>query len=189
MKVPDSGMPDEAYWASLFDIPAILDWLPIGPGTRLAVEIGCGYGTFTLPLADAIQGTVHAFDLEPSMLETTGLNLRRAGLANVVLEHRDVIDLGTDLPEASADLVLIFNLLHFDGRRALLAEAARILRSGGVVAVIHWRTDMATPRGPAMETRPTPASILEAAAGLGLEPLGEPCFLGPYHWGMHLARV
>ena len=27
MKVFDSGMPEEAYWASLFDVPAILAWL------------------------------------------------------------------------------------------------------------------------------------------------------------------
>jgi ubiquinone/menaquinone biosynthesis C-methylase UbiE len=189
MKVPDSGMPEEAYWASLFDLPAITAWLPLGPQTRLAVEIGCGYGTFTVPLAAAIQGRVHAFDLEPSMLEATALNLRNAGPENVSLELRDVLDHGTGLGDASTDLVLIFNLLHFDGRRALLAEAARILRPGGIVAVIHWRTDMATPRGPAMDTRPTPEGILAACDGLGLAPHGEPRLLEPYHWGMQLVRA
>lgn len=188
MKVPDSGMPDEAYWASLFDLPAILAWLPLGPATRLAVEIGCGYGTFTVPLAAAIPGVVHAFDIEPAMLEATGRNLQAAGRANAILSRRDVLEEGTGLPDAGADLVLLFNLLHFDGRRALLEESARILRPGGVVAVIHWRTDIPTPRGPVQESRPTPALILETAAGLGLDARGEPRILEPYHWGMQLQR-
>ena len=48
MKVDDSGMPEEAYWNSLFDIEAIVDWLDL-PKINIATiaEIGCGYGTFT----------------------------------------------------------------------------------------------------------------------------------------------
>ena len=29
MKVDDSGMPEEAYWNSLFDLEAIVDWLDL----------------------------------------------------------------------------------------------------------------------------------------------------------------
>jgi 16S rRNA A1518/A1519 N6-dimethyltransferase RsmA/KsgA/DIM1 with predicted DNA glycosylase/AP lyase activity len=50
MKIDDSGMPEEAYWNSLFDIQVIIDWLAI-PKNSTIVEIGCGYGTFTVPIA------------------------------------------------------------------------------------------------------------------------------------------
>lgn len=29
MKVDDSGMPEEAYWKSLFDMEGIVDWLEL----------------------------------------------------------------------------------------------------------------------------------------------------------------
>ncbi len=40
MKVFDSGMPDEAYWNSLLDIPLIVDWLNIKDVVGPIVEIG-----------------------------------------------------------------------------------------------------------------------------------------------------
>ena len=58
MKVFDSGMPEEAYWASLFDVPAILAWLDPVAGIEPIVEIGCGYGTFTVPIARSVSGEV-----------------------------------------------------------------------------------------------------------------------------------
>jgi len=50
MKVEDSGMPEESYWNGLFNIEGIVDWLAI-PKNSVIVEIGCGYGTFTVPIA------------------------------------------------------------------------------------------------------------------------------------------
>jgi len=41
-------------------------------------------------------------------------------------------------------MVLLFNLLHSRERRVFLAEAARILKQGGVVPIIHWRKDIPT---------------------------------------------
>ena len=55
MKVRDSGMPDESHWESLFDVPLILTRLGIGEFHEVA-ELGCGYGTFTIPVARAISG-------------------------------------------------------------------------------------------------------------------------------------
>jgi hypothetical protein len=55
MKLRESGMPDEAWWESLFDVPLILDRLGIHPQIGDAVEPGCGYGTFTIPVAPRIR--------------------------------------------------------------------------------------------------------------------------------------
>jgi len=51
MKVRDSGMPPKDYWETLLDLPGILQAFDLGPGTGDVVELGCGYGTVTLPLA------------------------------------------------------------------------------------------------------------------------------------------
>lgn len=70
MKGRESGMPDEAYWASFFDPEAALEEL-LGDSRECenVVEFGCGYGTFTLPAARRASGTVTALDIETDMVE------------------------------------------------------------------------------------------------------------------------
>jgi SAM-dependent methyltransferase len=85
-------------------------------------------------------------------------------------------------------MVLLFNILHFNERRILLAEAARILKNGGIVAIIHWRKDIPTPRGPAINVRPDKEQILNASEGLNLNFHGNSRILEPYHWGIQLVK-
>ena len=188
MKVDDSGMPEEAYWNSLFDIEGIVDWLALSDKNATIVEIGCGYGTFTVPIAQKSAGKIYAFDIEPAMIEVAQENVRNAGLSNVTFSLRDVLEQGTGLESGSVDKVLLFNILHSSESRVFLAEAARILKQGGVVAIIHWRKDMPTPRGPAVDLRPDQGEILSAAAGLNLNFHGNSKILEPYHWGMQLSK-
>lgn len=189
MKVDDSGMPEEEYWNSLFDIEGIVDWLDLSKtNSATIVEIGCGYGTFTVPVAKKSAGKICAFDIEPSMIEVARENARRAGLSNVTFSLRDVLEQGTGLESGSVDMVLLFNILHFSAKRLLLEEAARILKEGGIVAIIHWRKDIPTPRGPAVDLRPDQGQILGAAAGLNLNFHGNSKILAPYHWGVQLVK-
>jgi len=44
MKLRESGMPEEAYWETLFDVGLILDRLGIDAQLKNVVELGCGYG-------------------------------------------------------------------------------------------------------------------------------------------------
>jgi len=188
MKIDDSGMPEEIYWNSLFDIDGIIEWLgPLKHGSKI-VEVGCGYGTFTVPLAKKTKGDIYTFDIESSMIDATRSNTQESGLSNVVLGLRDVLDQGTGLEANSVDMVLLFNILHFSERSQFLKEASRILKNGGVAAIIHWRKDISTPRGPAMNTRPDQAQILSAAEGLDLNFNGDSCILEPYHWGIQLVK-
>ncbi len=64
MKLRDSGMPAEAYWEMLFDVPLILDRLGIDAQLADVAELGCGYGTFTVPIAQRIAGTLTTCDIE-----------------------------------------------------------------------------------------------------------------------------
>ena len=188
MKIDDSGMPEESYWNSLFGIESIVDWLKISKKIVSVVEIGCGYGTFTVPIAKQLTGEIYAFDIEPAMMGVAQKNVRKAGLSNVTFSLRDVFEQGTGLQSNGVDMVLLFNILHFREKRVFLAEAARILKNGGIIAIIHWRKDIPTPRGPALDTRPDQDEILSAAEGLDLHFYGNSKILEPYHWGVQLVK-
>lgn len=188
MKVINSGMPEEIYWNGLFDIPRIINWLDIKNIVDPIVEIGCGYGTFTVPIAEKTNNQVLAFDIEPSMIDTTRKNVQQSGLTNVQFYLRDILETGTGLESHSVGMVLLFNILHFDERKVMLEEASRILKHSGVVAIIHWRKDIETPRGPIVHMRPDQEIILGSISGLDLHFNGNSKILEPYHWGIQLIK-
>lgn len=177
MKIRDSGMPDEAYWESLFDVPLILDRLDIRQYRDVA-ELGCGYGTFTVPIAKAISGMVYTFDVEPEMIART--RERGAGL-RIVCDQRDVMKHGFGV---QVDAVLLFNILHCADPVRLLRHAAD---AGHYVLVIHWRYGD-TPRGPGLDIRPRPEQIVEWANEAGLKPISGIIDLPPWHYGVALRK-
>jgi ubiquinone/menaquinone biosynthesis C-methylase UbiE len=188
MKVNDSGMPEESYWNSLFDIPLIIEWLNLKSVSSPIVEVGCGYGTFTLPIANATKNTIYAFDIDPVMIETTQRHMQQAGNHNVQFLQRDIIEHGSGLESNNVGLVLLFNILHFTERRIMLEESSRILKPSGTTAIIHWRKDITTPRGPVLHLRPDKQTILDSIIGLDLLFDGNDRILEPYHWGMQLTK-
>lgn len=183
-------MPEEAYWETLLDVPLILDRVGVGARLRDVIEFGCGYGTFTVPLAKSISGTLITFDIDPEMVERTRQRAGAAGAYNILYMVRDVFAEGFGGEPESKDACLLFNILHCEEPVKLLAEAARVVRPGGAVLVIHWRFHPATPRGPSMEIRPRPEQIIEWAAQTGLlEAEGSMIDLPPWHYGFRLRRV
>jgi len=189
MKVRDSGMPPQDYWETLLDVPGILDAFGFGQGTGDVAELGCGYGTFTLPLARRIAGTVHTIDIEAEMIAIAQRRADDAGLANIKASLRDVLADGFGLPAGSCDAVLLFNILHAEQPVALLRAAHDVVKPGGFVAVIHWRSDVTTPRGPALDIRPRPEQIIAWAAEAGLKLEGTALDLPPWHFGLKLQRT
>ena len=187
MKIPDSGMPDENFLESLFNVPLILDRLGIDRTVSDVAELGCGYGTFTIPTAHRISGTVFAYDIEPVMIDRTNARANMAGAKNVKLTLRDAIADGFELPDRSVDAVLLFNILHFLKPQQLIAETARIVRPNGRVLVIHWRSDIKTPRGPATEMRPRYEQIIHWAAAAKMHAKPE-LNLPPWHIGVVLEK-
>jgi SAM-dependent methyltransferase len=180
MKIRDSGMPDESYWETLFDIPLILERLGIAQYRDVA-ELGCGYGTFTVPVARAIGGTLYTFDVDPTMIART--KERAAGL-RIVCEQRDVMESGFGV---EVDVVLLFNILHCEGPIRLLQHAANALREGGQVHVIHWRYGD-TPRGPSLAIRPRAEQIMSWGKSAGLQTIGDVIELPPWHYGLRFQR-
>jgi SAM-dependent methyltransferase len=157
MKGRESGMPDEEYWDSFFDAECVIGKLFGEEGCVDSVaEFGCGYGTFTFPAARHAAGSVYAFDIEPDLIERLQVKAKREVVSNIVAEVRDFVANGTGLGSGSQSHAMIYNLLHIENPDGLIREAHRILRPNGRLSVIHWRSDIPTPRGPSLEIRPTP---------------------------------
>lgn len=185
MKGRESGMPEEGLWATLFDVPLILSRLGVGSEIADAVEFGCGYGTFTIPVAQRIRGLVHAMDIEPEMIAATETKAKAANLVNVQTRLCDFIAEGCGLPDASMDFAMLFNILHVEDPVGLVQEARRVLVPGGRLGVIHWNYDASTPRGPSMDIRPKPEQCVAWMKAGGLDVVTkEPVALPPYHYGL-----
>ncbi|MCK6490403.1 MAG: class I SAM-dependent methyltransferase [Planctomycetes bacterium] len=184
MKTRDSGMPDQDWWESFFDPDGVLDALGLRHFDGPVVDVGCGYGTFTLAVARRSAQPVIAVDIEPVMVETTVRKARDAGFTHVLGRVADVTEASFGVDPGSAAVVLLFNLLHCEDPCALLRTAVLALRPGGRVAAIHWRSDVPTPRGPDLAIRPRPDTLRGWLIQAGLDITVEPLVLPPYHFGM-----
>lgn len=191
MKGRESGMPEEPFWQTFFDPDAALGLLILDlPSGGNIVEFGCGYGTFTLPAARRTHGLVSALDMDPEMVASVAQKAEDRRLTNVRATVRDFVADGTGLPSQTQSHAMIFNLLHIENPVALLEEAHRVLSLEGKLSVIHWRSDIPTPRGPSLAIRPTPgqcAQWIKEAGFADIRPVDlKSCC--PYHYGLVAAR-
>ena len=108
------------------------DWLGLPPGARVA-EIGCGPGDITRDLK-AATGAAEAIGIDPSPVMIERANQRHGDDPALGFVEGD----GRDLPLAddSRDAVVFHTCLcHVPGPDGALAEARRILKPGGRLAV------------------------------------------------------
>lgn len=107
----------------------LLDERP--PSVCRAVEIGCGLGRITRPLAERF-AEVHAVDISPEMIARARERLRDC--ANVTLHLGSGEDLA-GLPEAYFDFAFSYIVFQHIPARAIIEsyvrDAARVLRAGG----------------------------------------------------------
>jgi predicted RNA methylase len=112
MKVRESGMPPQEMWQTFFTPERVLRAMGLSRKVLDAADLGCGYGTFAIPAASRILGTLHAFDIDGKMIEATRKAARRAGTRNIRLHLRDFISRRTGLPDDCVNYVMLFNILH-----------------------------------------------------------------------------
>lgn len=188
MKVRESGMPAKDVWDAFFDPADILQKLGLLSVAGDVVEFGCGYGTFTLPAARMVTGTVHALDVDAEMIRAAGSDAKAAGIKNIRFTLRDFVADGSGLADRSAGFAMLFNILHGDNPVALLAEARRTISDDGLLGIIHWIHDKETPRGPPLSIRPRIEQCQQWATAAGLQAAGPPVSLPPYHYGLRYRR-
>jgi ubiquinone/menaquinone biosynthesis C-methylase UbiE/DNA-binding transcriptional ArsR family regulator len=114
---------------------AILTAVGPGPFKRL-VDLGSGTGrmlTLLAPHAEAALG----LDLSQQMLNLARNRVTEAGLARCELRHGDIF--ATRLPDESADLVVVHQVLHYlTDPAAAVKEAARIVAPGGKLVIADF---------------------------------------------------
>ncbi len=114
---------------------AILKAAGPGPFNRV-VDLGSGTGRMLTLLAPRAQTAV-GLDLSQQMLNIARANVAKAGLAKCELRHGDIF--ATELPDASADLVVVHQVLHYLGDPpAAVREAARLVGQGGRLLIIDF---------------------------------------------------
>ena len=153
-----------------------------------AVDLCCGDGLFTVPLA-RIASQVAAIDLDPGMLDKARSRLAAADVANCELIEGDAYA-AAELVRRRIDFVLIANTFHgVPEKGRLAASVAAMLRPGGRFVVVNWHRRpreetviLGQPRGPKTDMRMEPSEVAAAvnAAGLKLVSVIE---LPPYHYG------
>jgi ubiquinone/menaquinone biosynthesis C-methylase UbiE/DNA-binding transcriptional ArsR family regulator len=114
---------------------AILAAAGTGPFKRL-VDLGAGTGrmlTLLGPHAEAALG----LDLSQQMLNLARNRVTEAGLEGCELRHGDIF--ATRLPDESADLVVVHQVLHYlADPAAAVKEAARIVSDGGRLIIADF---------------------------------------------------
>lgn len=100
---------------------------------RLFVDMGTGTGRMLEIFAGRYDAAI-GYDLSHEMLAMARANLERAGVQGAQVRHGDILAL--PLESGVADAVCLHQVLHFLGEPgAAVAEAARILKKGGVLIV------------------------------------------------------
>jgi ubiquinone/menaquinone biosynthesis C-methylase UbiE len=100
------------------------------------VDLGTGTGRVLEVLAPQVRQAI-GIDASRAMLAVARANLEKSGLRNVQVRLGDVNSLG--LPDCSADLVTIHQVLHYlDDPARALSETARILKPKGRVMIVDF---------------------------------------------------
>ena len=154
--------------------------LPAGVGT--VVEVGCGPGYFTLPLARRIGsgGTVIALDVNATSLSVCRQRLLEANLHNFELLRLDA-DRFFPLADGSADFILLANVLHDLKRpQKTLSDALKLLKKNGRAVDIDWKKE-SLPFGPPPEIKFSSDHSRDLLIEAGFRDVSV-SEIGPYHY-------
>lgn len=115
--------------------------LGVEPGMSVA-DFGSGSGIYVLHIAEELlhSGRVYAIDVQRDLLRRVKNEANRRGFKNVDVIWTDLEHPGSSkLADKTLDLVLISNLLfQVENKAAVLAEAWRVLKPSGRLAIIDW---------------------------------------------------
>jgi len=118
------------------EVEAALVEIIAAAAPRDLLDIGTGTGRIIEVLGPRV-GQALGIDQSREMLSIARVNLERVGSTNGMVRLGDMYQL--PLPDASFDAVVIHQVLHYADRpAAVIAEAARVLRPGGVLVMVDF---------------------------------------------------
>ncbi|MEX2515004.1 MAG: methyltransferase domain-containing protein [Candidatus Paceibacterota bacterium] len=159
------------------------------PGMEVA-DLGAGPGHYTLAAARMVgeKGHVCAVEIQKDLVEKVKNQAEREGLTQVDVVWSDLEKPGGSmLDDTTVDVVILSNVLfQVKDKDVLLAEAARILRSGGRALVIDW-SDTHGGLGPPEDHLISIDELKQLAASSGLQFM-QKLGVGAHHWGAILQK-
>lgn len=192
---PATRMPDRDWWSALWPDPGgVLKKLKV-PRGEPAVDLCCGDGYFTAPLARlVIPARVYVLELDPEILGRAREYVAGQGETNCVFVQDDARNLAQHIP-IPVGFVLIANTFHgVPDKTDLARKVHEVLGPRGRLAIVNWHPIkreqtrvLGQPRGPATEMRVSVEQTRVAVEPAGFE-LTRAVELLPYHYGAVFAR-
>ncbi len=157
---------------------AAVDAIPPATGSR-GIDVGCGIGTFTQMLAESVgtDGHVTGLDVSREFLDYASDLAKDTGLSER-LSFRQGSASRIPFDDRSFDWAWSVDCVGYGTSDSvtLIGEMARVVRPGGVVAILAWASERLLPGFPRLEAR-------LGATAAGLAP-----FKATMSEDMHLSR-
>ena len=168
----------------------IVEQCGVLPGMDV-VDLGVGSGHYSMALAKALlsSGRVYAVDVQKEMLVRLKNQANREGFYNIEIIWGDVEKPGgTKLRDFSVDFAILGNtLFQFDDRKSAVQEIKRILKPGGLVAVVDW-TDSFGGIGPEAKAVVKKEQAVELFEKAGMH-LDKEISAGSHHYGLLFKKL
>ena len=153
-------------------------------------DFGCGTGYFSIPLAKKIgkEGKVYSLDVVPEKLEAVESQAKTLGLTNLIIKRVNLENKeGSKLRAESVDWVIMKDVLFQNKEKSnMLEEAKRILKPGGKILLVEWKTED-TAIGPDKTLRISKEKAMELVnkSELGI---AKEITAGDFHYGYILIK-
>lgn len=148
----------------------------------VVADVGAGTGYFAVPIARAVPaGRVFAIEVQREMLDRLRERLSETNApenVELVLARAE----RTGLPAHGVDVLLLVHVWHeLADPAATLAEAHRVLKADGRLAVVDFRVDVDRPPGPPIEDRVAPSTVERLLVENGFDVV-DSATVGPYSY-------
>ena len=135
------------------------------------IDIACGKGAYTLAAYESVgpRGALYAVDLWDEAIAELKKEAQARAIKNLTAKIADV-GKKIPLPDKAVDSALMATVLHDlveEGKATkALRETARVLKPGGLLAVVEFKK-IDAPTGPPREVRLDPREVADLVAPFG----------------------
>lgn len=156
----------------------------IRPG-MVCVDLGCGTGTFSVPMSTMVGYDGRVFAVDGSSIMLDKLKAKNPA-ANISLVEKDFMDTG--LTSGTSDFCLAAFVLHeTNNPQALIDEASRLLKPGGRLLVLEWRPELEAP-GPPKKIRISVERLAEIMRHAGFQKITCQNWTEKHYWGTSIKQ-